>query len=188
MNKLNSKIQGNDDNVPYTPFERICLTTSGNLQQLISAWTDSLVSLEILRNVQSSTTDKGEFKRNVILYTEPTPETRRSFGVAMSCVKISSVKYLEFFDKEKPGLGQFFQHFCLYPSFELEKVGRGLPLHFGDVDSEWPWIDLMPDGIHEQYIEVIDKWQGSFWRLYKLECEGIQCRISEILRCDIDVD
>lgn len=178
---LRAVVNGNETGAEFTGFERVLLTTCGNLQRVVSAYYNSRVSVEIVRNQQMTETD--DYLRNVILSADVGVDTI-PFGLALSRVSISDLKYASFYRDKQPGLGQFFQHYRLYPEFTLISVGRNDCTCLSD--NDWPWPEAMSQNVRKRYSVVLQGWpSGYIWRLYKMSSAGIECDILELLRSDI---
>ena len=188
----NQKIVGAD----FDGMHRIALTTSGNLQRTVSAFYNADVLVEILRNEVPQQSDEGElndtqeYVRNVTLKLLKADGEHVPFGIALSKVSISNDDYKRFFREKDPGLGQFFQHFHLYPSFKLLEYGYGYPSKYisdSQINCDWPWQKASTPNVNLLFSQMFKfAWNDRvFWRLYDLEVVGMKCTIMEILRSDL---
>lgn len=101
----------------FTGLERIVLSANGNLQRLMSAYYNSPVSVEIIKNDRVGQTSIFEREVNLTCFG-------KAFCNAKSTVTIKKEEHLRLVLEEKVGIGQLFFHLRLLPSFVLLQAGR----------------------------------------------------------------
>jgi hypothetical protein len=160
-----------------SPLGRLVVTANGNLQRIVSSWSNQAVSVVVLRNellgegkaeaelaeeaavVAAARVRPLRFARRVHLECGS-----RCFAVAESVVTLRSAELIAAVSSGAVGIGQLFRQFDLLPAFELRRValvaGRALPVGAGAPASPPAAGELIE-------------------RDYSLRAWGIECDISE---------
>jgi hypothetical protein len=104
----------------YSPLERIVITANGNLQRILSAYFNSNVTVNILKNERISVEEIPLiFDRKVELVC---------FGmtkcIAESLITITDTTIIDLIVSKKVGLGQLFRYLNMLPEFTLLHVER----------------------------------------------------------------
>ncbi|CAG8488620.1 6585_t:CDS:2 [Paraglomus brasilianum] len=137
----------------FSGLERICLAANGNLQRILSAWFNGAVTVQIVRNIPTSTdlSNIGTNRNGTILRRYNREVNLCCKGKvlcnATSDVVISDNKVVDLIENEGVGIGQLFRYLGKLPTFDLHFVGR----------TSLTW-----------------------WRLYTLRIAGVSCRIKEV--------
>ena len=164
-----------------SPLGRLVVTANGNLQRVVSSWTNLAVSVVVLRNerLEEGGADAGQADEAAVgapARVEPLRFARRvhlecgsrCFAVAESVVTLRSAELIAAVSSGAVGIGQLFRQFDLLPAFELRRValvaGRALPLGVGAA--------VAPASSPPAAGELIE-------RDYSLRAWGIECDISE---------
>jgi len=95
------------------PLERIIATANGNLQRIVSSWSNQKVSVIVKQNIK----DQSRYRRSVDLSCGG-----KVFAHADSVVTLSDAAIVEAVESGRVGLGQVFRQFDLLPAFELQSV------------------------------------------------------------------
>lgn len=163
----------------FTPIQRIFLTASGTLQQILSAFHNTPVTVQVLKNQFTSTS-----KNNEMDYYDRCVSLRNESGVL--CIAQSKVYCISQESKDAVksggiGIGQLFKYFGVIPEFVLVECG---------VHDESFVIDSLGDRIDKtvNYCEdrLGDGLRVVFWRRYELKSKYLRCEIFEqfLHRCD----
>jgi hypothetical protein len=212
---IHTRINGNVSNTKFNGMERILLTANGNLQRTVSAFYDTPVNVDILQNSRQCN-DKdlpAKFNRKVELsVTSKDGKCKIPFGIAITQLELCDPEYLSMFLSVNPGLGQFFDYFCIRPYLNLLRCGYGIPPMFiNDLCQDDSDYISNPDlykfyqpstkdnVISDRFNTLIDEWNtsgGTFWRIYRLHSlpnadkksplgDKFSCIILEVLRKDV---
>jgi len=102
-----------------TPFERLLVTANGNLQRIVSSWTNLPVRVNVVKNEKlgGSSEQILVFDRKVELLCAEV-----KFGVAESVVTLSEFELIQAVFSHQIGIGQLFRHFNILPAFNLLSV------------------------------------------------------------------
>ncbi|KAJ3188851.1 hypothetical protein HDU85_004565 [Gaertneriomyces sp. JEL0708] len=120
----------------FSPMERVLLTANGNVQRILSAFYNSTVSVEILKNIKTSQTEEATtFEREVNIIC-----LNKVCCNARSTVVISDPNYLRLLLEQQVGIGQLFRYLSILPEFELIQVGRS-------PDTFWREYELRSAGV-----------------------------------------
>jgi hypothetical protein len=164
-----------------SPLGRLVVTANGNLQRVVSSWTNLAVSVVVLRNERlgKGGAEAGRAVEAAVgapARVEPLRFARRvhlecgsrCFAVAESVVTLRSAELIAAVSSGAVGIGQLFRQFDLLPAFELRRValvaGRALPLSVGAA--------VVAAASPPAAGELIE-------RDYSLRAWGIECDISE---------
>ncbi|KAF9916567.1 hypothetical protein FBU30_001286 [Linnemannia zychae] len=126
----------------FTGFERILLTANGNLQRLVSAYFNEVVTVEIVENKQVPrlSTDGPEvlarFQREVNLLCN-----NKIFCNAKSQVLVQDQKIYDLVVKDGVGIGQIFRYLDRLPSFDLHSLGKADRTFWREYSLRIPGID-----------------------------------------------
>ncbi|KAG0210101.1 hypothetical protein BGX33_005131 [Mortierella sp. NVP41] len=126
----------------FTGFERILLTANGNLQRLISAYFNEVVTVTIVENkeVPLLPTDGPDvlarFQREVNLLCN-----NKIFCNAKSQVLIKDQKVHDLVVKDGVGIGQIFRYLDRLPSFDLHGLGRTERTFWREYSLRIPGVD-----------------------------------------------
>mmetsp|Transcript_8736 Transcript_8736/g.16023 ORF Transcript_8736/g.16023 Transcript_8736/m.16023 type:complete len:377 (-) Transcript_8736:264-1394(-) len=97
------------------PLERLMTTANGNLQRIVSSWTNRDVSVKVLKNDLVESSPEQVYHRLVKLECDEI-----EFGTADSTVTLSDPRLKEAAASGRVGLGQLLREFNLLPAFHLE--------------------------------------------------------------------
>ncbi|KAI8927581.1 hypothetical protein BC831DRAFT_451967 [Entophlyctis helioformis] len=106
----------------FSPLERIVLTANGNLQRILSAYFNSKVTVDLVRNNQVDSADYPDalvFDREVDIMC-----LNKVCCNAKSTVIISRPEYARLVTVDKVGIGQLFRYLNILPEFRLINVFR----------------------------------------------------------------
>ncbi|KAI9298271.1 hypothetical protein K502DRAFT_286721 [Neoconidiobolus thromboides FSU 785] len=106
----------------YSPIERIALTANGNLQRILSAFYNSKIKVEIVKNVQRDLEQGSEsiiFDREVDLVCND-----KILCSAKSVITVEKEEYKSMIKSQQVGVGQLFRVLSILPKFRLIEVGR----------------------------------------------------------------
>lgn len=199
----------------FTGHERVLLMSNASLQRQISAYYCAPVHVDIRENqlIQSRMNPKSGinehwYRRCVLLQVESSEPTKKTttFGIALSIMTFSSKAYHDFYEQQRPGIGQLYAKFNLLPKFQLLQMGRNFHWTLDAVrrfysspnqsfikdqkedekyqdahgkESEYSWFNEC-----QRLCE--NEWKDStIWREYELQAPGIHSRILEVLRSDL---
>lgn len=97
----------------FSPFERMILQATGNLQRLLSAYYNVPSQVKIIKNdvVQSTDIPHMQFERKIVMFFE-----EKCAYEADSILLVKDSNVLELIEKHKYGLGQIFGYkfFCCF--------------------------------------------------------------------------
>mmetsp|Transcript_5899 Transcript_5899/g.9180 ORF Transcript_5899/g.9180 Transcript_5899/m.9180 type:complete len:392 (+) Transcript_5899:1063-2238(+) len=100
-------------------LERVLSTANGNLQRIVSSWTNFPVSVRVCYNTRMSV-EGHKYERQVELICD-----NKVFGVADSIVTLTEPELIEAVESKAVGIGQLFRQFDLLPHFQLLSICRG---------------------------------------------------------------
>ncbi|KAJ3290151.1 hypothetical protein HDU76_007435 [Blyttiomyces sp. JEL0837] len=108
-----------------SPMERVILTANGNVQRILSAFFNSPVKVEIIRNKRLEASEQtngssiAEYDRQVNLLCFD-----KVCCTATSTVVLTDERYLKLVAEQNVGIGQLFRYLNILPEFDLRNVGR----------------------------------------------------------------
>ncbi|KAG0276021.1 hypothetical protein BGZ96_003514 [Linnemannia gamsii] len=126
----------------FTGFERILLTANGNLQRLISAYFNEVVTVTIVENKEIPLHPNEDpqvlarFQREVNLLCN-----NKIFCNAKSQVLIKDQKVYDLVVKDGVGIGQIFRYLDKLPSFDLHGLGRTEKTFWREYSLKIPGVD-----------------------------------------------
>ncbi|KAJ1536404.1 hypothetical protein HK405_015250, partial [Cladochytrium tenue] len=132
----------------FGPMERVLLTANGNVQRILSAFYNSPVTVEVLRNdlvpesQRSHPLALAEYDREVQLLV-----SGNVCCTATSTVRLMDKEHLELVAEKHVGIGQLFRYLNVLPAFELLELGRGEGFF-------WRLYTLASSGVHCEIKEV----------------------------------
>lgn len=138
----------------YSPIQRIFISANGNLQQMLSAYHNSAISVTVVRNILVDDESEAYYDRCVTLNCKDIV-----LCVASSKVYCISDEAKEAVASGNVGIGQLFKHFNILPEFELLACG----------------MDCKQLETNDSY----DDLEFVFWRKYVLSSRHLRCEIEE---------
>ncbi|KAK3815990.1 MAG: hypothetical protein J3R72DRAFT_461216 [Linnemannia gamsii] len=126
----------------FNGFERILLTANGNLQRLISAYFNEVVTVTIVENKEipllpnEDPTVLARFQREVNLLCN-----NKIFCNAKSQVLIRDQQVYDLVVKDGVGIGQIFRYLDRLPSFDLHGLGRTERTFWREYSLKIPGVD-----------------------------------------------
>ncbi|CAG8499118.1 4477_t:CDS:10 [Acaulospora morrowiae] len=151
----------------FSGLERICLTANGNLQRILSAWFNKPIEIQIIKNVSVNTTSS----------------TLKSFD---NC---ETVNHLDHGNDDGPILQRYDREVRLVCSNKIvcsafsDVIVRDKKI-FNLIENEGVGLGQLFRAPSFQLLRV-GRDSQSWWRVYTLKIQSIECEIKEVFPCNL---